>query len=474
MQAVVYARISKDRTGAKLGVDRQEQDCRELAAQLNWTVTEVFTDNDLSAYSGKHRPGYEAMCKALESGRAQAVIAWHADRLHRRPIELEDFIDLCDRKAIDVRTVKSGGLDFSDPSGKMVARMLGAAARHEVDHMVERAKRAKEQAAVAGKFRGGRRAFGYEKHGMETVPEEAAAIRAAAEAVLTGVSLSQIARQWNEQGQKTSYGGKEFTSKEVRKVLLRPRNAGIVLHEGKRIGTGQWAAILDRDTFAALEALLRNPSRRTSGGFERKYQGTGTYVCGRCGAKMAIAGQNYTQSHGWRRAYACSAAKHLVRDAEHLDNYIDQLVVRHLSEPDSALVLGGPSGDEVATLHAQREGLRTRKNDLAVMFADKEIDAEQLTSGTKEFRALIADIDTRLAAARAASAVANLVLAGDDLEATWAATSPDVRGKIIQELMTVTVLPSGRGRRPGGDYFDPHSIEICWRTTPLSSFSRPG
>jgi site-specific DNA recombinase len=462
MQVAIYTRISKDREGAGLGVERQRQDCEEIAAQLGWTVVGTFVDNDTGAYSGRRRPGYEALCEALESGRAKAVIAWHTDRLHRRPSELETFIDLCDRKSIEVRTVKSGSLDLSTPTGRMVARMLGAAARHEVEHLVERAKRAKQQAAVDGKFRGGRRAFGYQKDGLNTVPDEADAIRAAAEAVLTGVSLSQVARRWNEQGLRTSYGGRTFSSKEVRKVLLRPRNAGIMLHEGKRIGTGQWETILDPDTFAALEALLLDPARRPSGGFERKYQGTNTYVCGRCGATMAIAAQNRTQSHGWRRAYTCSASKHLTRDAEHLDNYIDQLVIGHLSGPGAALVLGGPSGDEVATLHAEREGLLARLDHLVAMFAEDEVTGEQLKRGTVELRTRMDQVDLRLAAAKASSAMANLVLAGDDLAVTWAATSPDIRGKIVRQLMTVTVMPSARGRKPGGDYFDPASIEISW------------
>jgi hypothetical protein len=41
------------------------------------------------------------------------------------------------------------------------------------------------------------------------------------------------------------------------------------------------------------------------------------------------------------------------------------------------------------------------------------------------------------------------VLAGDDLRAAWAASLP-VRGKVINALMTVTVLAGARGRKPGG------------------------
>ena len=58
------------------------------------------------------------------------------------------------------------------------------------------------------------------------------------------------------------FGGNEFDSREVRKILLRPRNAGIALHEGKPVGEGAWDKILDADTFAAAEAVLADPTRR--------------------------------------------------------------------------------------------------------------------------------------------------------------------------------------------------------------------
>lgn len=465
VQAVIYTRISKDREGAGLGVERQRKDCAELAERLGWTVVDTFSDNDISAYSGRTRPAYAAMCTALEAGRAQAVIAWHTDRLHRQPKELEPYIDLCDRKGVEVRTVRAGSLDLSTASGRMVARMLGAAARHEVEHSIERQKRAKQQAAIDGKYRGGRRAFGYEPDGVTAQPEEADAVRKAAESVLSGVSLRQIARNWNADGLRTSFGGNEFNSREVRKILLRPRNAGIALHEGKRVAAGQWDVIVDPDTFSAVEAVLRDPSRTVATGTERKYQGSGVYICGKCGARMAAAAHNRTLSHGWRRTYTCSASKHLGRDVEHLDACIDRLVLGRLEQPDAAIVLGAPVSEDVGAIRAQRDGLRARMDELSAMFADGSIDGPQLKRGTAELKAKLERAESQIAAARAASVVASIVLAGDDLRATWAASPPDVRGKVIDTLMTVTVLPSPRGRKPGGAYFDPNTIEVCWKET---------
>jgi DNA invertase Pin-like site-specific DNA recombinase len=458
MHAVIYTRISKDREGAGLGVERQRSDCEELAKRLGWTVVETFSDNDISAYSGRKRPGYDEMCEALKSGRAKGVVAWHADRLHRRPVELESFIDLCDSQQIDVRTVQSGTVDLSNASGRMVARMLGASARHEVEHNVERQKSAKKQAAMDGKFRGGRRPFGYEPDGMTARPDEANAIRNAAEDLLSGVSLRQITRNWNAAGLRTSFGDNEFTSRDVRKILLRPRNAGIALHEGKRLDTGAWEKIIDRDTFDAIEGVLRDPSRQVAVSMERKYQGTGIYICGKCGAPMRAAAHNRGPD-GWRRTYTCSQTKHLARDLEYLDAYVDEIVIGVLSRPNAKIRLGGPVVD-IAALRAKRDRVREKLDDLVLKFSRDEIDGEQLSIGTADLRAQEQEIKAQLAAARSASALTNLILAGDDLRQAWADAPPDVRGKIIDRLMTVTVKPGARGRKPGGGYFDPDSVRV--------------
>src|SRR5205823_6092011 len=94
MRTAIYCRISRDTAAEALGVNRQESDCRAFCKRNGWTVAEVFVDNDISAYSGRRRPGYEAMLDALKNSEAQALVVWHPDRLHRSPIELERFIDL--------------------------------------------------------------------------------------------------------------------------------------------------------------------------------------------------------------------------------------------------------------------------------------------------------------------------------------------------------------------------------------------
>jgi site-specific DNA recombinase len=283
-RAAIYCRISHDKTGAGLGVERQEQDCRELAARLGWSVTEVFCDNDLSAYSGKRRPRYRAMLEAIRAGRVDAVLAWHTDRLHRSPIELEEYISVCNEgREVPTHCVKAGTLDLSTPSGRMLARTLGTLARYESEHRGERVAAAALQRAQAGERSGGPRPFGYEDDGITVREPEAVAVRAAVESVLAGASLRSVARELNATGLTTSMKGRSWDAHSVRALLLRSRNAGLRDHQGQAIGPANWPAIVPEEQWRAVVAILTDPARRTSPSDARvKWLGSGIYRCAGC------------------------------------------------------------------------------------------------------------------------------------------------------------------------------------------------
>jgi len=65
---------------------------------------------------------------AVESGEINAVVAWHPDRLHRSPKELERFIDIVQSRRVAVQTVTAGEVDLSTATGRAVPddRRVGA------------------------------------------------------------------------------------------------------------------------------------------------------------------------------------------------------------------------------------------------------------------------------------------------------------------------------------------------------------
>lgn len=58
----VYLRIPQDRAGERAGVQRQQEDCLKLAAELGFPDPPVFIDNDITAFDGGGVPDMTASC----------------------------------------------------------------------------------------------------------------------------------------------------------------------------------------------------------------------------------------------------------------------------------------------------------------------------------------------------------------------------------------------------------------------------
>lgn len=523
-RAIIYCRISRDREGAGLGVGRQREDCEALAASIGLEVVAVYSDNDLSAYSGKPRPGYQKLLADLRAGRADIVLAWHTDRLHRSPAELEEYIDVCEPRTVQTRTVKAGSLDLSTATGRMIARQLGVQARYEVERMVERQRRKRDEMAAHGKFFGGRRPFGYEADGVTprslmclscgldgpdefrivikcqecdrddgidgwacahckapngrytwfscrqckqgaTVAEgsEFQRIREAADTVLAGGSLRAIANEWNamEPPVRTSTGG-DWEGPEVGSMLRRPRNAGILVHRGKEAGPGNWPGPLDEPLWRSLVALLNDPERRTTPGNERKYLGSGLYVCGPCGATVRCITSNKSgRQH--LTAYGCREGKHVVRKAEPLDDWVQLVIVDRLSRADAAELLA--AREEPVDVRGAQTDLREARrmlDQLAQELGAGAMDLQEWRVASAAARARKERAEEVLSRAVEANPVAGLVGA-EDVEAEWKRLDLSRRRAVVSYLMTVTLHPARKGRLPGGAYFDTDTIQIDWK-----------
>ena len=109
-----------------MGVRCQLAHCERRAALEGWEVVEHFVDDDVSAYNGRVRPAYRRMLEEIRGGFLDAVVVWHADRLHRQPKELEEFIDVCAAAGVTRFASLYGDIDLGTADGLFMARILGA------------------------------------------------------------------------------------------------------------------------------------------------------------------------------------------------------------------------------------------------------------------------------------------------------------------------------------------------------------
>lgn len=470
-RCAIYVRISQDRDGEGQGVQRQEQDCRDLAASLGWIVHKVYADNNLSAYSGKVRPEYEALLRDVEAGTVNGILAWHPDRLHRSPLELEHFITLVEAKGVDIHTVQSGQYDLASPSGRAVARTVGAWARYESEHKGRRIRRAREQQAKAGGFHGGVRPFGFEPDGTTVRQSEAVEVRAAAESIIQGMSLRSLVRDLNVRKVPTASGRGSWTSNALREILLRPRVAGLSSWHGEIVGKAKWPALVPEDEWRAVTAILTNPARRTNQrGGTVKWLGSGIYWCGVCHQQTLRAGVTGTKG---RHTYRCGnrasteQSGHVTRESRSVDAYVEAVLVARLSLPGVVEKLLTPT--ELTTdsdaLRTERTGIEARLDELAALHAVGDITARQLATGSEMLRKRWEEIDQTLAAEVQTGPFVDLVDTSD-VARLWFGEAEDrsdglplaKRRAILDALLTVTVEPA-----PRGPVFNPEYVTLEWK-----------
>jgi site-specific DNA recombinase len=453
VQATVYLRQSQDRTGDELGISRQREDCLALAGQRGWEVATVRLDNDTSAFGRRTRSGFEALLDDIETGRAGAVIAWSLDRLTRNRRDTVRLIEACERHAVHIALVRGSDIDMSTPAGRLSADILASVARHEIEQKSDRQRRAVEQAVQQGRRVGGRRPFGY-SIAMRPLKREAAAVRWAYAELLAGASLGSIARNWNARGLHTPQGRRDgtpstWTPQVVSRTLRKPTYAGLRSHRGKVVGPAVWPALVDESTWRAAQAVLSDPSRRRPGGEQALL--TGLARCGACGLTVHSGGASTGRGY---RVYRCRSMAHVNRRAEPIEDYVQRVVIERLSRPDAADLLTVNDRPDVGALHAEADGLRRRIDALA---DDLGLDELTLARRVRALRAKLAEVEAKLTDAGRVDVLGDLVTG--DVATTWAALSDDRRRAVIEVLMTVTLLPPGRGSR----VFDPETVQITWR-----------
>jgi DNA invertase Pin-like site-specific DNA recombinase len=456
-RAGVYTRISDDRAGQGLGVNRQDLDCTAMCERLGWEIVDRYVDNDITASQGKRRPNYERLMDDLRSGRIDAVASYHPDRLHRSPKELEHFIDVIESTGAAVATVLVGLYDLSTPSGRLIARTLGAFARYESEHKGERIRRKHLEIAQAGRRPGGGwRPFGFQTDGLTIDPEEAELVREAARRVIAGESIRSICTDWNDRGIPTTTG-RTWNQTVMRRLLTAHSTAGLRELRGLVV-PAIWPAILDEATWRRTRAVLLDPDRRTNFVHVRRYLLTGFLTCGRCGAKLVARPRSDK-----RRAYVCargpkfSGCGQLGVLAEPLEEAVAAVL---FARADSPRVV-----EAIRAQHA-----RADEEDLLSQLAEDEAALEQLARdhyvdkviGKGQFLAASQGLERRVAATRRRllhqggdAVAAGWTGEGGALRTAWPTLNLHQRRAVLQAFVEeIRLGPAVRGR----NRFDPDRI----------------
>ncbi|XBH22244.1 recombinase family protein [Jonesiaceae bacterium BS-20] len=509
-KAAIYLRISQDREMDGLAIDRQREDCENLARFRRWEVAETYVDQSKSATDRTTiRPDYDRMVADYLLGRFDAIICYDLDRLTRQPRQLEDWIDAAELRGLALVTA-NGDADLSTDGGRMYARIKAAVARAEMERKSARQSAAQRQRAMQGRAPKGMRPLGYAVngevirdeaevvkaiYGLFTRSEHPESLRSLARALSGGKKiegLSPLPKHTHtvsvERAAIREQQGLEprpivedgpWSPSTVLGILRNPRYAALSTYtpkftqaDGKRRRMwkaqilrddagepirGQWEPVVSDETWWKVQQVLDDKERvtNTSGSTKRKHLGSGLYRCGYADEETGEpCGKKVT---GAPRGYKC--AGHIVRSGAAIDDFVTAVVAKRLACKDARAMVevadGGPHG---AGIDSAISDQRAR-----ILRAEADYDAEIIEA--RDLKRVRDAAEARIQELEAVKLIQGRVgtlspiLGVEDPATAFQEASLDLRRQTIDTLATVTLLAQPRGRKG----FKIESVVVDWR-----------
>lgn len=411
-----YVRLSqfrgRDESSGDIGIVRQARDICQLAIDDGVRIGTWHIDNDVSAATGKPRPGYEAAFANLARGTATGLFAWDLVRLYRRGAELERLVELVEAASEEliVRTVKTGssGIDLADPMGRMMARMMVWAAEMETFQQSSRQQASQRHRAQKGLWHGGTLPFGYRRRPnepghLDIVEDEAELIRWGASEIVKGTPLARIVERFETSGVRPPRA-KQWTRQVVRGIYLNHAVAGLRTHTPRRIGSREpargaktelveavWDAIVPIDELERVRAVLHDPARGGGKGSRppAKWWLGRSLKCSVCGSKMKGKKRVHRNGKEMPSCYLCVAGGCVTTPTELAEAWATAVAMEAYRDATAAATLSKTDLDRLAQIETQREealgmlSAGTSSNAVALILERLAVEESMIRKGGK-------------------------------------------------------------------------------------------
>jgi hypothetical protein len=397
----------------------------------------------------------------IESGAAGGVIVYDLERFARQLRDGERLVTAAERGLLVLDS--EGTYDLRKPGDKKNFRNAIVAAEYYSDLLRVKVRRGKKAKALSGKV-DMRRSFGFESDGVTVSQDEAGVIRDCARRLLAGETQDSLIKELNNTG-IPSVRGAQWGRTTFRQIMLRPRNVGLIAHNGEIVPGVRLPGepIIDQLTHDRICAMFaaRKPGRPPSG----RYMLTGIATCEGCGS--GLSGRPITGTP--RKEYWCRYCRRTFVDVKRLEDWVSDFVLRTLSDPAHAEA----TDRAAAEYEAARSALLSEAADIGAtldMLTEKlappvRMPRERYNRAARPLEQRLAEIDQELAglvAEEPIPAMVRTIPVRDQqylgwLEAWVDGTVAERRAMVIRALAghRIVVGPGGAAK------FDPDRVTIA-------------
>lgn len=454
--AVRYNRVSDDKRKLSRSVPEQDTEGLAVTSENGWIDGGSYADPDMSAsrFAKKKRPEWVKLVdEVLPSGRVGVLVLWEPARASRVLSTWALFLERCRDLGVLIHiTSHEQTYDLSKPRHWKTLADDGVKAVYDSEETSLRIKRDVRGHAATGRPYG-KILYGYRRiYDDETkdfveqviVEERAAVVRDAADWIAAKKSLNSLVEHFHERGIPSPSGREVWSPVQLKKMVLNPGYLGKRVHQGSVFGDGVWPAILTEQQHLDCVDVLMAEGRPQERDGAVKHLLSGLVVCDRCEALLRV-----TPNHG-RNYYACKKRCVAIRQ-EDLEPFVCEVVFDRAGREDFAELLAtGKDPGEAAAHGLEAQRLRAVLEGYYQQAEPDVPDHERLSPiglarMERQYVPLIEAAERRAKESRVSPLLR--AIAGPGLRGRWPAQDITQQREVVRALMTIRVLPVGRGKR---------------------------
>lgn len=490
-----YLRVSVDRSDHERSNEDQHLDNIDMAEELGISLGEPYRDvGSASRFAQADRDDFLRLMADLREGRfgADVLQMWENSRGSRRPREWLDLIDVCRAHGVKILITTHRRLyDLAQWRDRQALQEESLKAEAASEETSERVTRTLTRNAERGRPHG-ICPYGYMRTYTQVrnakgrlvrrpdqqLPEPSEALNVIDLFVRlhAGDSLASIEAEWAERG-VSSKNGVPFSAAALSQMARKISYVGKREHKGAEIDAA-WPVVADFEgspmspeefvtLFYEVQAMVKDPQRRTNPGGGPKHVWTMTVRCDICGGPMTAT------THAPRQRptpnYVCRDRSCTRIGKPEVDDFLTRVVLGYLARSDiyERLDTGGDDVD----LRSVRAELSLKRADLeATRESEPESLAEEKRLARREERlgAEVRELEERERSLTRPNPLEALFPQGPaaTVAARWEATPIHRQRAIAALLLAPKVLGQVRIRRVADSASDAVVDRINWSKTP--------
>jgi len=304
----IYLRKSRDNGDGVESLDNHKRALLEICRRNNWNDVKIWEEIGTSQ-SIEDRPQFKEMLEEIRKGEADLVLAMDIDRLSRGSLgEWQTIKDVFKKSATFFMNAMGTVYDYNNIDSTFTSDLLSVLANYEYQQIRKRLARGRKASFEKGAYPSGVAPLGY-TYNFRTKKLEVDEAGAKVYGLMTKLSLdgytdSQIARQLNDLGIKTSKGCK-WVGTSVYRVLTNPTYKGDTVFKRAtgshkdgtykqlpvhlwEINHGTHEALISAEDFDRIQAQLAARNITPVNARRGVHILSGLVYCGHCGRLHSI------------------------------------------------------------------------------------------------------------------------------------------------------------------------------------------